>query len=84
MILVELAFGAMLALAVLLMLPFILMMAGIAGALMLWFLAPAIFVAVLVFWLVFPGHHGLALLLILGIGALLIHERSRHRVPGRP
>jgi len=84
MILVELAFGAVLALTVLLMLPFILMMAGIAGALMLWFMAPAIFIAVLVFWLIFPGHHGLALLLILVIGALLIHERSRHRMPTQP
>jgi hypothetical protein len=80
MILIELLFGMMLAVVVLLMLPFLLLMAGIAGAVLLWCLAPAILVALLIFWLVFPGVHGLAiLLLVLVIGLLLVDRRSRHR-----
>jgi hypothetical protein len=77
MILIELLFGLMLAAMVLLMLPFLLLMAGIAGAVLLWCLAPA---ALLIFWLVFPGIHGAAvLLLVLVIGLLLVERRSRRR-----
>jgi hypothetical protein len=65
---------------VLLMLPFLLLMAGIAGAVLLWCLAPAALVALLIFWLVFPGMHGAAvLLLVLVIGLLLVERRSRRR-----
>jgi hypothetical protein len=65
---------------VLMVLPFPLLMAGIAGAVMLWVLAPAALVALLIFWLVFPGIDGVALLLlILVIGLILFEQRSRRR-----
>jgi hypothetical protein len=71
MILIELFFGLMLAAMVLLVLPFLLLMAGIAGAAL---------VALLIFWLVFPGVPGLALLLLaLVIGLILFEQRSRRR-----
>jgi hypothetical protein len=78
MILIELMFGMMLAVFLLLVLPFVLLMAGIAGAMLLWYLAPA----ALIFWLVFPGSHGLAiLLLVLILGLFLIERRSRRGYP---
>ena len=61
MILIELMFGMALALFLLLVLPLLLLMAGIASAMLLWYLAPAVLVAALLFWLIFPGSHGLAL-----------------------
>jgi hypothetical protein len=73
-ILIELLFGLMLAAFVLLL------MAGIAGAVLLWCLAPAALIAILIFWLVFPGTHGVALLLlVLVIGLLLVDRCSRRR-----
>jgi hypothetical protein len=70
----------MLAGMVLLVLPLILFMAGVAGAVLLAFLAPAALVALLIFWLVFPGMHGLALLLlVLVIGLILVEQRARRR-----
>jgi hypothetical protein len=81
MILIELLFGLMLAGMVLLVLPFLLFMAGVAGAVLLAILAPAALVALLIFWLVFPGAHGLALLLlVLVIGLILVEQRSRRRM----
>ena len=80
MILIELLFGLMLAAFVRLLLPVLLLMAGIAGAVLLWCLAPAALIAILIFWLVFPGTHGVALLLlVLVIGLLLVDRRSRRR-----
>ena len=64
---------------VLLLLPFLLVMAGVGAAMLLWFVASAAVLGALVFWLVFPGTYGLAvLLLILVIGLLLVDRRSRH------
>jgi hypothetical protein len=64
---------------VLLLLPFLLVMAGVGAAMVLWFVASAAVLGVLIFWLVFPGTYGLAVLLLaLVIGLLLIDRRSRH------
>ena len=66
-------------LAVVLLLPFLLVMAGVGAAMLLWFVASAAVLGVLIFWLVFPGTYGLAVLLLaLVIGLLLIDRRSRH------
>jgi hypothetical protein len=59
--------------------PFLLVMAGVGTAMLLWFVASAAVLGALVFWLVFPGAYGLAvLLLILLIGLVLVDRRSRH------
>ena len=82
MILVELMFAIMVAAVVLLLLPFLLMMLGIGAAVLLWIVASAALLGALVFWLVFPGIYGLAvLLLVLVIGMLLVDRRSRQRAP---
>ena len=44
--------------AVLLLLPFLLVMAGVGAAMLLWFVASAAVLGALVFWLVFPGATG--------------------------
>ena len=65
--------------AVVLLLPFLLVMAGVGTAMLLWFVASAAVLGALVFWLVFPGAYRLAvLLLILLIGLVLVDRRSRH------
>jgi hypothetical protein len=53
-ILVELMFGKMVV-AVVLLLPFLLMMVGVGAAVLLWFVASAALLGALVFWLVLPG-----------------------------
>jgi hypothetical protein len=66
-------------LAVVLLLPFLLVMAGIGAAMLLWVVASAAVLGALVFWLVFPSAYGLAVLLLaLVIGLLLVDRRSRH------
>jgi hypothetical protein len=78
-ILRQLMLGIAVLAVVLLLLPFLLVMAGVGAAMLLWFLASAAVLGALVFWLVFPGTYGLAiLLLILVIGLLLVDRRSRH------
>jgi hypothetical protein len=78
-ILGQLLLGIMVVAVVLLLLPFLLVMAGVGAAMLLWFVASAAVLGALVFWLVFPGAYGLAvLLLILVIGLLLADRRSRH------
>jgi hypothetical protein len=77
MILEELLLGITVV-AVVLLLPFLLVMAGVGAAMLLWFVASAAVLGVLIFWLVFPGTYGLAVLLLaLVIGLLLIDRRSR-------
>ena len=67
------------AVLLLLLLPFLLVMAGVGAVMLLWFVASAAMLGALVFWLVFPDAYGLAvLLLILLIGLLLVDRRSRH------
>jgi hypothetical protein len=78
-ILDQMLLGLMVVAVVLLLLPFLLVMVGIGAAMLLWFVASAAVLGALVFWLVFPGTYGLAVLLLaLVIGLLLVDRRSRH------
>jgi hypothetical protein len=78
MILMELIFGMVLAAFVLVMLPLVLFMLGVAGAVLLWIVAPAALLGAIFFWLIFADGHGLALLLVvLVVGLLLVERRSR-------
>jgi hypothetical protein len=78
MILEQLLFGIMVV-AVVLLLPFLLVMAGVGAAMLLWFVVSAAVLGALAFWLVFPGTYGLAVLLLaLVIGLLLVDRRTRH------
>ena len=78
-ILEQLLLGIMVVALVLLLLPFLLVMAGVGAAMLLWFVASAAVLGALVFWLVFPGTYGLAVLLLaLVIGLLLVDRRTRH------
>jgi hypothetical protein len=64
---------------VLLLLPYLLLLAGVGAAMLLWFVASAAVLGALVFWLIFPGTYGLAVLLLaLIIGLLVVDRRSRH------
>ena len=79
MILEQVLLGILVVGLVVLLLPFLLVMAGVGAAMVLWFVASAAVLGVLIFWLVFPGTYGLAVLLLaLVIGLLLIDRRSRH------
>jgi hypothetical protein len=79
-ILEQLILGLAVAALVLLLLPFLLVMAGIGAAMLLWFVASAAVLGALVFWLVFPDIYGTAILLLaLVIGLLLVDRRYRSR-----
>ena len=79
MIVEQLLLGIMVVAVVLLLLPFLLVMAGVGAAILLWFVAFAAVLGALVFWLVFPGTYGLAVLLLaLVIGLLLVDKQVRH------
>jgi hypothetical protein len=78
-ILEQLLLGIAVVAVVLLLLPFLLVMAGVAAMMLLWFVASAAVLGALVFWLVFPGTYGVAVLLLaLIIGLLLVDRRTRH------
>ena len=78
MILEQLLLGIMVVALVLLLLPFLLVMAGVGAAMLLWFVASAAVLGAVLFWLVFPGTYGLAvLLLVLVIGLLLVDRQTR-------
>jgi uncharacterized membrane protein len=78
-ILGELIFGILVVAVVVLLLPFLLVMAGVGAAMLLSFMASAAVLGALMFWLVFPGAYGLAVLLLaLVIGLLLVDRRTRH------
>ena len=79
MILEQLLLGILVVAVTLLLLPFLLVMAGVGAAMLLWFVISAAVLVTLVFWLVFPGTYGLAVLLLaLVIGLLLVDRRTRH------
>ena len=79
MILEQLMFGIIVLAVVFLLLPVLLVMAGVGAAMLLWFVASAAVLGALAFWLMFPGTYGLAVLLLaLIIGLLLVDRRSRH------
>jgi hypothetical protein len=77
MILVELMFGILLAAFVLIAVPLLMLMAGVAGVVLLWTVAPTALLVALVLWLVFPHTMGVAVLLFL-ILALVVLGRRRH------
>ncbi len=82
MILEKLLLGVAVAALVLLLLPFVVVMAGFGAAMLLWFVASAAILGVVVFWVVFPGAYGVAVLLLaLAVGLLIVDRRyrSRHR-----
>ena len=82
MILEQLLLGITVVAVTLLLLPFLLVMAGVGAALLLWFVVSAAVLGSLIFLVVFPGTYGLAiLLLVLVIGLLLVDRRTRHGAP---
>jgi hypothetical protein len=79
-ILEQLLLGIMVVALVLLLLPFLLVMAGVGAAMLLWFVGSAAALGALIFWLVFPGTYGFAILLLaLLIGILIVDNRTRRR-----
>ena len=79
MILEQLLLGIMVVAVTLLLLPFLLVMAGVGAAMLLWFVVSAAALGALIFWMVFPSTYGLAVLLLaLIIGLLVVDRRSRH------
>jgi hypothetical protein len=59
-ILEQLLLGIMVVAVTLLLLPFLLIMAGVGAAMLLWFDVSAAVLGALIFWVVFPGTYGLA------------------------
>jgi hypothetical protein len=73
----QLLLGILVVGVVVLFLPFVLVMAGVGAAMLLWFVVSAAALGALVFWLVFPGTYGFAVLLLaLLIGLLFVDRRS--------
>ncbi len=79
MILVELMFAIMLAAFVLIAVPLLLLMAGVAGVVLLWAIAPTALLVAVVLWLVFPHTMGVAVLLFVLL--LLLVFARRRQVP---
>ena len=77
MILVELMFAIMLAAAVLIAVPLILLAAGVAGVVLLWAIAPTAVLVALVLWLAFPHAMGVAVLLFVLVGLLVLARRRQ-------
>jgi hypothetical protein len=78
-ILEQLLLGIVVVAVVLMVLPFLLVLAGVGAAMLLWLVASAAVLGALVFWLVFPDGDGFAILLLaLFIGLLLVDRRPRH------
>ena len=78
MILVELMFAIMLAAAVLIVIPLLLLMAGVAGVVLLWAMAPTVVLVGLVLWLVFPHAMAVAVLVfMLMIGFIVLSRRRQ-------
>jgi hypothetical protein len=77
MILVELMFAIVLAVCVLIAVPLLLLMAGVAGVVLLWAIAPAALLVALVLWLAFPHTMGVAVLLFVTIGLLVFARRRQ-------
>jgi hypothetical protein len=75
----QLLLGIMVVAVTLLLLPCLLVMAGVGAAMLLWFIVSAAVLGALTFWAVFAGTYGLAILLIvLVIGLLLVDRQTRH------
>jgi hypothetical protein len=77
-ILEQLLLGILVVGLVVLLLPFLLVMAGVGAAMLLWFVASAAVLGAMTFWLVFPEAYGLAVLvLVLLIGLIFVDRRTR-------
>jgi hypothetical protein len=83
MILFELLFALMLTGIVLLIFPLLVLLASVAGIVLLWVLAPTVLLAALVLWLVFPHFAGLVLLLLVLAVGLTMLDRRYPRAPAR-
>ena len=82
MIFEQLLLGIMVVAVTLLLLPFLLVLAGVGAAMLLWFVVSVAVLGALIFWVVFPGTYGFAiLLLVLVIGLLLVDRQTRHGAP---
>ena len=79
MILAELMFGMIVAAVVLLLLPFLLIMAGVGAVVLLWLVGTATLLCGLLFWLVFPDAYGFAILMILLVVGLVFVDRHPRR-----
>ncbi len=77
MILVELMFAIMLAAFVLIAVPLLLLMAGVAGVVLLWAIAPTAVLVALVLWLAFPHTMGVAVLLFVLIALVVLTRRRQ-------
>jgi len=77
MILVELMFAIILAAFVLIAVPLLLLMAGVAGVVLLWAIAPTALLVALVLWLAFPHTMGVAALLLVMIVLLVLARRRQ-------
>jgi hypothetical protein len=80
MILIELMFGMMLAAVALLLVPVLMLMAGVAGVVVLWTLAPTVLLVGLALWLLFPHAMGVATLLVLLLIGVFLAERRSQRM----
>lgn len=79
MILFEILFAMMLAGILLLIFPLLVLLASVAGIVLLWVLAPTVLLAALVFWLLFPHFAGLVfLILVLVVGFSILDRRYPH------
>ncbi|HXW30969.1 MAG TPA: hypothetical protein VEK55_16540, partial [Xanthobacteraceae bacterium] len=73
------------ALFLVVVLPVVLLMAGIAGVVLLGFVAPVAVLVALAVWLIFPAFHGTAaLLLLIAVALFLLERRSKYHVYRRP
>ena len=82
LILEQLLLGIMVLAVTLLLLPFLMVMAGVGAVTLLWFVVCAAVLGAVIFWVVFPGAYGLAILLLaLVIGLLLVDRQTRHGAP---
>jgi hypothetical protein len=74
----QLLLGILVVGLVVLLLPFLLVMAGVGAAMLVWFVASAAVLGALVFWVAFPEAYGFAVLvLVLIIGLILVDRRAR-------
>lgn len=76
MILIELLYALMVAGVVLLIFPLLVLLASVAGIVLLWVLAPTVLIAALVLWLLFPHFASLLfLILVLVVGFSILDRR---------
>lgn len=81
MILIELLYALMVAGVVLLIFPLLVLLASVAGIVLLWVLAPTVLIAALVLWLLFPHFASLVMLILVLVVGFWILDR-RYPPPG--